>query len=137
MKRTSVILATGLMFAGSSAFANCPDRSALLWTVAGQQGASQPIFIPTTKTVVAYRICVRPRVGTNRTTARARRSDINGLVVRLGCGLDGKETAPPCISTPVNKAGRCLDVRTEGTIVLTRTGDSRVGLAEGIACRVE
>jgi hypothetical protein len=85
---------------------------------------------------VAYRICVRPRVGTNRTTARARRSDINGLVVRLGCGLDGKAMAPPCVSVPLNGTGRCLDVRTEGTIFLTRAEGSS-GPAEGITCRIE
>ncbi len=137
MKLTSVIAATGLALSGSSAFARCPDRAAFAWTVSDQQGASQPIFIPTTKTVVTYRICVNRRVGTNRTTARARQSNINGLVVRLACGLDGKELAPPCISTPLNEAGRCLDVRTEGTIFLTRTAEGSTGPAQGITCRIE
>jgi hypothetical protein len=137
MKFTSVIVTTGLTLSGSSAFARCPDRAAFPWTVSDQQGASQPLFIPTTTTVVTYRICVNRRVGTNRTTARAPQSNINGLVVRLACGLDGKEMAPPCISVPLNETVRCLDVRTEGTIFLTRTAENSTGPAEGITCRTE
>jgi hypothetical protein len=68
------------------------------WTISDQQGASQAIFIPTTKTVVALRICVSQRLGTNRRHSRARQSNVGGLIVRLAYGLDGKETAPPRVS---------------------------------------
>jgi hypothetical protein len=137
MKFVSIILAIGFVFFGSSAFARCPERSSFPWAVSDQKGASQALFIPTTKTVVTYRICVSQHVGPSRRHSRARQSNVKGLVARLACGIDGKETAPPCISLPLNKAGTCLDVRTEGAILLMRIAKSTGGRAEGITCRTE
>jgi hypothetical protein len=111
------------------------ERSSLPWAISDQQGASQSIFIPTTKTVAAYRICVNKRARGN--ALRWRRSNVDGLTVRLACGIDGRDMGPLCVSLPLKKAGICVDVRTEGTIALVRTEGAASGRAEGVACPIE
>ena len=82
------------------------------------RGASQSIFIPRTKAVAAYRICVSLRASSSRNSSRSRRSNVDGPTLRPACGIDGRDMGPPCVSLPLNKAGTCVDVRTEGTIGL-------------------
>jgi hypothetical protein len=98
------------------------------------RGASQSIFIPRTKAVAAYRICVSLRASSSRNSSRSRRSNVDGPTLRPACGIDGRDMGPPCVSLPLNKAGTCVDVRTEGTIGLIRTAGGR---AEGVACPIE
>ncbi len=137
MRVTAIASLVGLVLLASPAVARCPANSSFQWTVSDQQGASQTIFVPTTKTVATYRICVSERVGNFRNSRRARKSNVDGLVLRLACGIDGQNMTPPCVSLPLNKRGSCTDVRTEGTIILIRTDKGSSGRAEGAACRIE
>jgi len=52
MKFISIIPALAVMIVTSPISARCPARSSL--AISDQQGASQSIFIPTTKAVAAY-----------------------------------------------------------------------------------
>ena len=105
--------------------------------ISDEQDASQSIFIPTTKAVAAYRICVSLRANSSRNSPRSRRSNVGGPTLRLACGIDGRDMGPPCVTLPLKKAGTCVDVRTEGTIVLVRTAGAAGGRAEGVACPIE
>jgi hypothetical protein len=137
MKFISIIPALAVMIVTSPVSARCPVRSSLPWAISDQQGASQSIFIPTTKAVAAYRICVSLRGSSSRHSSRSRRSNVEGLTLRLACGIDGTDMEPPCVSLPLKKAGTCVDVRTEGTIVLVRTAGVAGGRADGVACPIE
>jgi hypothetical protein len=137
MKLISIIPGLAFMCFASQALARCPDRTALPWAISDQQGATQSIFIPTTKSVVSYRICVSARASTARNSSPTRRSNVDGLTLRLACGIDGQEMGAPCVSLPLKKAGTCLDVKTEGAIVLVRSAGGAKGRAEGVACRIE
>jgi hypothetical protein len=137
MKFISIIPALAVMIVTPPASARCPAGSSFPWAISDQQGASQSIFIPTTKAVVAYRICVSVRARSSRNSSLTRRSNVDGLTLRLACGIDGKDMGPRCVSLPVNKAGTCVDVRTEGAIVLMRTAGAASGRAEGVACPIE
>ena len=137
MKIISIIPALAVMIVTSSVSARCPVRSSFPWAISDQQGASQAIFIPTTKAVAAYRICVSMRASSSRSSSRSRRSNVDGLTLRLACGVDGRGMGPRCVSLPINKAGTCVDVRTDGAIVLMRTAGAASGRAEGVACPIE
>jgi hypothetical protein len=137
MKFISIIPALAVMIVTSPVSARCPARSSFPWAISDQQGASQSIFIPTTKAVAAYRICVSLRASSSRNSTRWLRSNVDGLTLRLACGIDGRDMGPPCVSLPLKKAGTCVDVRTEGTIVLVRTAGAARGRAEGVACPIE
>lgn len=137
MKFISIIPALAVMIVTSPVSARCPVRSSFPWAISDQQGASQSIFIPTTKAVAAYRICVSLRASSPRNSTRWLRSNVDGLTLRLACGIDGRDMGPPCVSLPLKKAGTCVDVRTEGTIVLVRTAGAGRGRAEGVACPIE
>jgi hypothetical protein len=114
MKFISIIPALAVMIVTSPVSACCPVRSSFPWAISDQQGASQAIFIPTMKAVAAYRIYVSMRASSSRNSSRWRRSNVDGLTPRLACGIDGRDMGPRCVSLPVNKAGTCVDVRTEG-----------------------
>jgi len=137
MKFTTIIPALAVMIVTSPISARCPARSSFPWAISDQEGASQSIFIPTTKAVVAYRICVSMRSSSARNSSRTRRSNVEGLTLRLACGTDGRDMGPRCVSLPLNKAGTCVDVRTEGAIVLMRTAGTASGRAQGVACPIE
>lgn len=137
VKFSSIIPALAVMMVASPISARCPAGSSFPWAISGQQEASQSIFIPTTKAVAAYRICVSKRTSSSRNSSRWRPSNVDGLTLRLACGIDGRDTGPPCVSLPLKKAGTCVDVRTEGAIVLVRTGGAASGRAEGVACPIE
>ena len=137
MRVIAIASLVGLVFFASPALARCPAGSSFPWNVSDQQGASQTLFVPTTKTVVTYRVCVSERVGNFRNSRRARKSNVDGLALRLACGIDGKDMTPPCVTLPLTKTGTCTDVRTEGTIILIRTDKGSKGRAEGVACRIE
>jgi hypothetical protein len=77
------------------------------------------------------------RASSPRNSTRWLRSNVDGLTLRLACGIDGRDMGPPCVSLPLKKAGTCVDVRTEGTIVLVRTAGAGRGRAEGVACPIE
>ena len=137
MKFNTIIPALAVMIVTSPVSARCPARSSFPWAISDQEGASQAIFIPTTKAVAAYRICVSMRSSSARNSSRTRRSNVDGLTLRLACGIDGKDTGPRCVNLPLNKAGTCVDVRTEGAIVLMRTAGAASGRVEGVACPIE
>ena len=137
MKLISIIPALAVMIVTSPVSARCPARSSFPWAISDQKGASQAIFIPTAKAVAAYRICVSKRASSLRSSSRSRRSNVDGLTLRLACGIDGRDMGPRCVSLPLKKAGTCVDVRTEGAIVLVRTAETASGRAEGVACQIE
>jgi len=137
MKFITIIPASAAMIVASPLSARCPAGSSFPWAISDQQGASQSIFIPTTKAVAAYRICVNKRSSSSHSSSRTRRSNVAGLILRLACGIDGKDMGPRCVNLPLNKAGTCVDVRTEGAIVLMRTAGAVSGRAEGVACPIE
>jgi hypothetical protein len=137
MKFILIIPALAVMIVTSPVSARCPVRSSFPWAISDQQGASQAIFIPTTKAVAAYRICASMRASGSRNSSRSRRSNVDGLTLRLASGIDGTDMGPRCVGLPVNKAGTCVDVRTEGAIVLMRTAGAVSGRAEGVACPIE
>ena len=137
MKLIAIIPALAVMIVVSPLSARCPARASFPWAISDHQGASQAIFIPTTKAVSAYRVCVNKRSSGSRSSSRTRRSNVDGLNLRLACGIDGKDMGPPCVNLPLNKAGTCVDVRTEGAIVLMRTAGAASGRAEGVACPIE
>jgi hypothetical protein len=80
---------------------------------------------------------VSMRASSSRSSSRSRRSNVDGLTLRLACGVDGRGMGPRCVSLPLNKAGTCVDVRTDGAIVLMRTAGAASGRAEGVACPIE
>lgn len=137
MNSTSITLAAAALFVSSPVWAQCPDRSAITWTISERHDAAQSIFIPTTKTVADYRICVKERVGSARNSFREPQSNVESLQIRIACGANGRDMMPPCVSIPMVKPGSCTDVRTEGTIWLLRSAKSAAGRAEGTACRVK
>jgi len=49
MKFISIIPALAVMIVTSPVSARCPARSSFPWAISDQQGASQSIFIPTTR----------------------------------------------------------------------------------------